>query len=352
MNAGIVGALVAKDFKLFFRNRFFALITVLGLAAFAGMFYLLPNTVNEELEIGLVSPPLPPSIASLLDEEGASLVRYDTEDALTAAIAAGDIPAGIVLPSDLAQMLASGQKGRVKIYFASDFPEDMKQTYIIFVQELAFMAKGQGLNIEGEAEVLGVDRAGAQVPPRERMLPLLAVFVLMMETMGLANLISGEVAGGTLRALLTTPLRVEGLFVAKGITGVAFTFTQAALLVAVTGGLNQQPLIVLTALLLGSLLVTGIGFLIASVTKDILSVLGLGVLALIILALPAFGILMPGTVSQWVRVIPSYYVVDTIFQAANFSIGWSDVAGNMLILLASSVVFLALGVIVLKRKFQ
>lgn len=34
MNLRIIGALVSKDFSLFFRNRFFAVITVLGLITY------------------------------------------------------------------------------------------------------------------------------------------------------------------------------------------------------------------------------------------------------------------------------------------------------------------------------
>ncbi len=53
MNSRILRALLAKDFSLFFRNRFYALITILGIVAYTVIYFVLPGQVNEELEIGL-----------------------------------------------------------------------------------------------------------------------------------------------------------------------------------------------------------------------------------------------------------------------------------------------------------
>jgi hypothetical protein len=51
---------------------------------------------------------------------------------------------------------------------------------------------------------------------------------------------------------------------------------------------------VLTLLLLGSALVTAISFLIAAASRDLMSVMATGMLALILLAIPAFNIVLPG----------------------------------------------------------
>jgi hypothetical protein len=60
---------------------------------------------------------------------------------------------------------------------------------------------------------------------------MMAVFMLMVETWGLAALISAEVEAGTLRALLVTHLNVPGLFISKGVTGILMAFVQAVILV-------------------------------------------------------------------------------------------------------------------------
>jgi ABC-2 type transport system permease protein len=217
---------------------------------------------------------------------------------------------------------------------------------------LGYFLAGQPLNVESEEIVLGPDMAGRQVPPRQRMLPVLAVFILMIESWGLASLISTEVETGTLRALLVTPLKVEGLFLSKGITGVLMSFGQVLLLLGITGGLAREPLLVLTGLLLGGLLVTGLSFLIASLARDMMSVMAWGMLVMVVLAIPAFNVLLPGLASNWIKVIPSYYFVDTIYRVINFNAGWSQVNASLMALLAMAVAFFGLGVLSLGRKLQ
>jgi ABC-2 type transport system permease protein len=174
----------------------------------------------------------------------------------------------------------------------------------------------------------------------------------MMETMGLASLISSEVVGGTLHALLVTPLRIEGLFLGKGITGVGLAFSETALLMAVTGGLNHQPLLILTLLLLGAAMVTGIAFLVGASSKDMMSVMGWGILVLLLLAIPSMNVLLPGLTSDWIRILPSYYLVDAIHRVANFEASWAEVIGNIFALLAFVGAFLALGIGVLRRRLR
>ena len=53
---------------------------------------------------------------------------------------------------------------------------------------------------------------------------------------------------------------------------------------------------------------------------------------LIILAIPGFGTVISGLVSDWARVIPSYYLTDTVNRVANYGAGWGDVDVNLAIL--------------------
>ncbi len=145
---------------------------------------------------------------------------------------------------------------------------------------------------------------------------------------------------------------MAGLFTAKGITGISLAFSQAALFMAIVGGMSDQPLIILLALLLGAALVTGIGFLMASLAKDVMSVMIWGIVAFIILVIPSFGVMFPGTITGWVKVIPSYYLVDTVHQAANFGANWGDVWLNLMVLLGFVLVIVWAGVMVLRRRFR
>jgi ABC-2 type transport system permease protein len=352
MNATALLVLVAKDIRLFFKNRFFAFVSVLGLVFYVAFFFIMPNQVDEVLELGWYGPALPAAFVNEMEQEGLVLTEYSSEQALRDAVLSGNQVVGVRPADDFMQTLVRGGRPQAGIYIRSDVPEEYQTIYTLMLEELSYMLTGQSLNIEFEQVILGPDMAGQQVPPRQRLLPLLATFLLMVETWGLAALISAEAERGTLRALLVTPLTVPGLFVSKGITGVLMSFAQVAILVALTGGLRNEPLLMVAAMLIGALLVTGISFLIASVSRDMMSVMAWGMLVMILLSLPGFNILLPGMASGWIKVIPSYYLVDTFYRVVNLGSGWSEMSGNLLALLASALVFFGLGVLALSRRLR
>ncbi len=344
--------LVRKDLTLFFRNRFFAFITILGLVAYTVIYLVMPQTVDEVIELGLYAPSTSEAIVRILEDEGVEFLLADSVDALKQAVLDDEVAGGIALPDGLLQQIALGERPVVDIYLASDAPPDVRDALEVITESLALTLSGSSLNIEVNEATLGPDLAGQQIPPRDRMLPLFALVILIMETMGLASLIAEEVQTGTLRALLVTPLSVRELFVGKGLTSVTMTFAQVALFMLIIGGLRHEPGLILLTLLLGALMVTGLGFLMGSIGKDMLAVMGLGILVLIVLGVPAFGVMFPGTVTGWARLIPTHYLADTIHQVANFGAGWGAVWPNLLILLGVDVLLFGLGAAVLQRRFS
>ncbi len=352
MNGRIILALIQKDIQVFFSNQFFALVTGLALVAYAGIYFAMPSTVDETVEMAIFAPALPQLFANSLEDDGVILKNMESKVALETAVTDNEYAVGVVIPEALNQALANGEQGQIELYFSPQFPEELKEAYVIFFEEIGYSLAGQPFNINVHEEILGVDRAGNQIPQREKMVPLFAVLILTVETLGLASLISSEIVAGTLQALLITPMRMEGLFIAKGIVGVGLAFGQSVVFMAVTGGLSQQPLLIIVALLLGSLLMTGLAFLLASVSTDIMSVMAWGVPVILLLSLPAMSLLLPGLTTDWVKTLPSYYLIDTVYQAATLDMGWADAGSNLLILAASSLVFMGLGIVVLRRKFR
>ena len=351
MNPRLIGTLVQKDLSIFFRNRFFAVITVAGIIAYLVVYSVMPGTVDDTLEIGMYSPVSIPAFEEFA-EEGLEFVTVTSEEELRQAVIDGRLIAGISLPADVLARLLAGERPGVNVFFAADVPPEMKDAVAMVIQELGYMSTGQTLDIEVSEEVLGVDLGGTPLPPRDRLRPLLAVTLIMVETMGLATLISSEIERRTIDALLVTPVTVSDVFVAKGIAGMSLAFGQAALFMAIVGGLDQQPLVVLTALFFGALLVIAAGFIIGALAKDMLSVLAWTLPVMIILIIPSIAVAFPGSVTGWVKALPSYYLVDTVHRASNFGSGWSDVWQNLVILLGFDLAMVWAGAAVLRRRMQ
>lgn len=346
----IIGAIVSKDLSLYFRNRFIAAITVSGIVAFLVIYFVMPGATSVT-DVGLYAPVVPSAFA---EEESKNIdfVMVDSEAALREAVARSDYIAGIVLPADIMEKFARGEKPDVKIYFSPETTKEIRELYRNFVKGLAYEQTGQLASFNETEIVLGTDLLGQDIPLRERMRPLFAVMLLMIEMFSLANLITVEVERGTVQGLLVTPMRVRELFAAKGITGLILSFIPAALFMALVGGMNNQPLVILTAMLLGAVMVTGISFLVAALSKDFMSIMGWVFVVLIIMAVPAVGIMMPGTITGWAKAIPSYYLVLPVHQAAHYGSGWGDVWQYILALAGFDLAFIGLGIMALRRKFQ
>jgi ABC-2 type transport system permease protein len=351
----MIAALIQKDLKLYFRNRFFALITALGLVAYLVIYFLAPDTTEQDLGLAIwMETPAQAAMESPLEALG-NIEQYPTEADLTRAVEEGRHVAGLVLTERDLAALQQREPRRLRLLFAPGTPAEVQTSYssvLTIALNDALAGGGLATRVRGQEEVLGPELLGAGLSLRQRLLPMLLLMILVVEVMGLATLIAEERARGTAQALLVTPLSLSGFFTSKTIMGVGMAFTQVLLLVLLTGQIVKSPALILVTLLLGSLFVTGLSFLIASVARDMMGVIAWSMMLLVVLAIPAFTILFPGTATAWVDAIPTFYLVDTLHRVINFDAAWSDVARNLWILAASGALALVLGSTALRRRFQ
>ncbi len=350
MSCRIIKTLILKDLKLFFRDKFFGLMSIVTIAMFIVFYFILPRAVNEKVEIGYYAPYTPGLLDVEIEEEGIVIRNVETEDELKHSVISRDFHIGISIPGDIHEALMSGEEPELFIYYSSEVPDEVKELYTILVNEMINEFSGLKMELTHHEIVLGPDMGGKQVPHRDRLLPVMAFMLLIMETMGLANLITSELGEGRVQALLTTPMNVTDLFVGKGVTGVLLAFTQTILLMMVTGGMEQNTALIVVTLLLGSIMLTGLSFYIASISRDMMSVIAWSTLMIIVLTIPVFSIMIPGLSSGWERLIPSYYVVNTLHATVNYNVGWGGNLNNILALIGLNSAFILIGIISLRRK--
>jgi len=352
MNINIIKALLKKDIALFMSNRFYMLITVIGLVFYIGIYFVLPSQTDEKFTMAMYAPVVPPAFTQLTENEGVDIKYFADEESLRQAVLEGDYQVAVALPPDIMETWAAGRKPQITVYYASAASSEIKVAIEVMVKEMSYAQTGQALNFETTDEILGPDMLGNQIALRDRMRPLLAVFILLVEILTLASLIALEIEQGTARALLVTPLRISELFAAKGLLGVGLAFGQSVLFMALVGGFQNQPLIILVTLILGSVMVVGIGFLLASLARDVNSVTGWGMLILILLAVPGFGTAIPGLISVWAKIVPSYYLTDTVNRVVNYGADWADIGVNMAAMVIFSALVVMAGMITLRRRYQ
>jgi ABC-2 type transport system permease protein len=266
-----------------------------------------------------------------------------------------DVQVGVAFPERFLADLVTGARGlEVTVYTHAAAPPELRQAVTSFVREAAFELAGDALPVQFPDEkdvVVGVDRLGDQVSLREKMRPMLLFIVLMMETFSMASLVSTEVLERTVTAVLVTPAKVTDFIAAKTIFGTLVSLTQALIVLALVGGLTASNWsLMLAVLLIGAVMFTGIALLVGAAGKDFMGQLFYAMLFTVPMLIPAFAVLFPGSVAPWVRVLPTFPIIDVLVRTTVYGGGWREAAGSLAYALAWLAVLFGAGVVALKRK--
>jgi ABC-2 type transport system permease protein len=268
-----------------------------------------------------------------------------------------DVSIGLAFPPDFVAATAAGRATEVTVYVDGAVPDEIEGAMTSLVREIAFGVAGEPLPVDTSGAtqtfvILGEDRAGNQVSAREGFRPIFVFLILMMEMFVMASLIAKEIQDRTVTAVLVTPATVGDVLAAKGIAGAVSGLAQAVIVLLAINSFSPQPLLILTLMLLGSVMISGTAMLAGSSGKDFMSTLFWGMAYMVPLLIPAFAALFPGTASAWVRALPSFPLVQGLVDVTTYGAGWSETLPELAALLAWCVALFVLGFVVLKRKVQ
>ena len=370
-HAAIVRAIVAKDLREFSRDRLWMVLTPVMLVFYIGLLWLLPNSVDETIRVGVYAPGLGGQFAQAFESDpmstgsGLRAVPFDSADALEAAVVDGtevevdgekySLDIGMVFPDGLAASLSAGDPATVTIYVDAAVPAEVQTAMSAFVREATYAMAGVGLPVsqpEPQLVVVGQDRIGAQISPQQLMTPLIAVMVLVVEAMALAGLVAVEIQTRTARAVVASPASVADFLSAKSLTGTLLAFGQAGFVLLLVGGFAQQPLLVALALLIGSVMTAGFGMLAGSAGRDFMNTIFISVVFMVPMAVPAIAALFPGAASAWVQVLPTYGFIETIVGVIAYGESWADTYGYLLMSALWCVAIFAAGWFILRRRVE
>ncbi|MFH2113801.1 MAG: ABC transporter permease [Spirochaetota bacterium] len=384
-SVGRLLAILRKDLLQFSRNRLYLALSLVSLVMFISFFWLIPTTVEEYAVIGTSYADLGWFEAELTnaDDEGLRIIRFPDEDSLRRTVEKTAIAwlgadnsltildrddragrtkggkrikpnLGLAFPDTFVQDSEAGRQLVVKLFVNNDTPVELQGAMTSMVREMVFMIAGHELPVSEAPEdevVLGTDRTGSRIPLRDRLRPMLAFFVAMMETFAISALISTEIMQKTAMAIVATPASRAELLLSKVIFGTLLIFGQAVVLLAAVGAFSGgKVLILLCAAFMGALMFSGIAMLTGSLGKDFMGSLSWNMMIIIPFVIPAFSILFPGSAPPWVRLVPSWGLIEIFDTSMNFGARWSEVVLYFGISLVWVGAILGLGLASLSRK--
>jgi ABC-2 type transport system permease protein len=404
----IIRALLKKELTAYSRDLVFLGLTLVVLIAAPFLFHALPDSVDESITLGVY-----PSITEMVgdarealaemgateeqlaelddidlaaEEEGLAVVEFESEEQLRGVIEgslelwrtedgetvfrdkeAGDKKPkdaervepdiGVAFPEDFIAGVAAGEDElTVTVYSQAGIGEEIQTAMQSFVREAAYQIAGRELPVgmpDEDTIVLGDDRVGDQVTMQERMRPMLLFMVLLMETFSMASLISTEVLQRTVTAVLVTPAKVGDFLAAKTIFGTLMSLSQALIILVFIGGVTSANWsLILTVLVMGAIMFTGIALFVGAAGKDFMGQLFYAMLFTIPLLIPAFSVMFPGSAAPWVKVLPSYPIIKVLVDTTAYGGTWADAWGLLAYAALWLVILYFAGLFALKRKVE
>lgn len=404
----IIRALLKKELTAYSRDLVFLGLTLVVLIAAPFLFHALPDSVDESITLGVY-----PSVTEMVgdarealadmgateeqlaelddidlaaEEEGLAVVEFESEEQLRGVIEgslelwrteggetvfrdkeAGDKKPkdaervepdiGVAFPADFIAGVAAGRDDlTVTVYSQAGIGEEIQTAMQSFVREAAYEIAGRELPVgmpDEDTIVLGDDRVGDQVTMQERMRPMLLFMVLLMETFSMASLISTEVLQRTVTAVLVTPAKVGDFLAAKTIFGTLMSLSQALIILVFIGGVTSANWsLILTVLVMGAIMFTGIALFVGAAGKDFMGQLFYAMLFTIPLLIPAFSVMFPGSAAPWVTVLPSYPIIKVLVDTTAYGGTWADAWGLLAYAALWLVILYFAGLFALKRKVE
>ena len=411
--ATIIGALLKKEFIAYSRDLLYLILSLAMLVIVVVLFWVIPSKVDESFTLA-VTPSIQTIVdegrdhfrslgatdeqlaaldeADLTSEEGLELVEFATEADMVSVVSGEleawqtssgvpvlydpeseadkpadakklDVMIGIAFPGGFIADTAAAAAGapgasppRVTVYSNAAVPVEYETAMQSFVRELAFQMGGVELPVtapETDAVILGTDRLGDQFTMRDRLVPILALMILLMETFSMSSLISVEVLRRTVTAVLVTPARVLDFLVAKSVFGTGLAFAQGTLVLALVGAFTGQNWLTLVVIMLiGSMMFTGIAMLVGSAGKDFIGQLFYTMMMTVPLLIPAFAVLIPGSTAPWVQVLPTYPLINSLIGATLYEQTLIDMWQPLLLATGWLIIIFGTGLFMLSQKVR
>jgi ABC-2 type transport system permease protein len=330
MNLQRVGTLLVKELVQGPKSFIFILVLVAPALLTLMISLVFGTYFTNDARLALVDEGNSDLTPLLQQKAGMNTRLYASPAELMDAVQRGAADLGVILPARFDDQLRGESAPQIRVYV---WGESQMQHRIIASTALISSMRdvmGQEAPVEVIQTVLG---EGADIPWEQRLMPLVVLMSVMFGGLLIPSTsLVNEKERRTLSALAVTPATMLEIFAAKWGLGVILSMASALVTLFLNRSLGGQPLLLLSALVLGAGFCSTLGVLMGVLVKDIPSLFaaikGLG----IFLYGPGLVQMFP-EVPQWIgRLFPTYYVIEPILQITQKGAGLAEIAGELAVL--------------------
>ena len=358
MNGRVMSAIAGKDIADAIRNRYilFCLVLPLGLSLLFRV--IMPSDEDlASLTVAILDPDGSRLVTQLREAEHVELIEVTSEEALIDALDE-DAAGGLSVPSGFDAALEAGGQPELAAYINTRGGGFETQAFREFVERQIWSLIDQ----PEPASVRWSDVAELRGEPVREfdldthlLVMLLLMALAMTGAFAVPMLLVEEKEKNTLEVLLVSPARPADVVMGKALTGALYSVVIAGLLVVLNrGGWSGNVPVTALAITLGLLFTIGAGLLLGSLVRTTMQVNTWASIVMLLLILPG---MIPGpeasrSLAIVLRLIPSYYLAESLKLALGGHTSGAAVWGNLGVLAAGTVAVFAVAVWTLRREIQ
>lgn len=344
MNLRRVWILLGKELRHTSKNFIFIFAIGVPVALTLLVSLLFGTLFSGKPKLGINDQGSSELATKLSSTEGLLSREYPTPEALRAAVESGAVDLGLVIPQQFDKEIESGGEAQLEAYV---WGESLQRNRALIATSLVVLVRemiGQEAPVEIISTSLG---SGESIPWDKQILPFIVFITIVMGgSMVPATSLVEEKQKRTLKALVITPTTLVDVFTAKGVLGFLVSILVGVFILILNQAFGSQPLLLLGVLALSAVFAAEFGVLLGVLFKDINTLFAVMKAIGILLYAPALILLFQG-IPQWIaKIFPTYYMIGPIMDISQKDAPWSQVAGDVYILIGLIIVLLiAIGLI-------
>jgi ABC-2 type transport system permease protein len=326
-----VGVLLWKELTKGSRSFIFIMALAVPVLISLLLALLFGTFFSDRAKLGIVDEGSSQIPARAAEMEALIVREFDSPSELRDAVSRGAVDIGMVLPQGFDDQVAAREPAEVEGYIWGESGLDSRAILGTSILALFRDVAGYEPPIEIVTTTLGEAQA---LPWEDRLLPFIVLMAIMIGgVMVPATSIAQERQDRTLVALTVTPTTLGDVLTAKGIVGVLVAATMAVVTLALNQAVGGEAVLLIGALVLGSIMAVTFGLLLGVMTRDVNTLFGTIKSMGLILYAPALIFMFP-EIPQWIaRLFPTYYIVHPVVEITQMGAGIEDVLPELIVLI-------------------
>jgi len=326
-----VGVLLHKEFIHGPASFFFVFAIVMPILLSLVLSLVFGTLFSETPKLGIVDEGGSDMTQRAKALDAAIVKEYPSLTQLKAAVRAGSVDMGLLLPQGFDSLVNQGQGAEISVYIWGESLAKNRVILEAMIANLMVDLAGQEVPVEIATTTLGDPE---EIALSDRLLPLIIIMAIVMGgSLIPASSLVDEKHNRTLTALTITPTSLQDVLLSKGLTGIIVSNFTALVILTLNQAFGGQPVLLLLVLALSGIAAAGFGILLGTLTKDVTSLFATVKAMGILLYAPGILYLFP-EIPQWIaKLFPTYYIVQPVIEITQQGGAWRDVAPEVVVLL-------------------